>query len=450
MATPFKLPVLGENIKSGTIARVLVKVGDAVKAAQPVLEVETDKAVVEVPAPSAGKVAEIKVKAGQKVNVGEVIMTFDAGAASSSAPEPTATAAPPVAAAAPAKAPPKLTVLDPPAPTRPAPQVAAPAAEVRAAAPQPVARTGSILASPTVRRMAREMGIDITTVPTVDPSGRITAQDLLDYAAGASHVHVAAPAAPAPAPVAPPASPALSGEATTDKWGPVVVEAMNGIRRKTAEHMTTCWTTIPHVTHFDKADITALEEARKKHAKRLDSLGGKLTITCFLVKVLVHALKKFPRFNASIDSPNEQMIFKQYYHIGVAADTANGLLVPVVRNADTKSITDIAIELPALAARARDRKLSLEEMQGGTITISNLGGLGGHAFTPIVNAPEVAILGVSRGNIEPVWQNGQFVPRLMLPLSLSYDHRVIDGADAARFTRYICETLEQPWSLFLD
>lgn len=439
MATAFKLPVLGENIKSGTIARVLVKPGDAMRKGQPVLEVETDKAVVEVPAPDDGKIAEVKVKDGQKVNVGDPVFTYEAGktAGGSAAPEP-APAAAPAAAAKPA---PKLTVLEPPAQRPAAVAVAAPAAAAVAAQ----ASGRAVLASPSVRRLAREMGVDLAAVPTGDPSGRVTAQDVLNFAGQGAPVPLAVvPSAPQPV------APIVSGDPGSDKWGPVVLEPMNAIRRKTAEHMANCWSTIPHVTHFDKADITALEEARKKHAKKIEAAGGKLTVTCFLVKVLVHALKKFPRFNASVDLANERLILKQYYHIGVAADTPNGLLVPVVRNADQKSIAEIAQDLPALAAKARDRKLSLEEMQGGTITVSNLGGLGGHAFTPIVNAPEVAILGVSRSAFEPVWQNGQFVPRLMLPMCLSYDHRVIDGADAARFVRYVCETLEQPWSLFLD
>lgn len=442
MATAFKLPVLGENVTAGTIARVLVKPGDGIKKGQAVLEVETDKAVVEVPAPGDGKVTEVKVKDGQKVSVGDLVLQYEAGAAGA-APTPAPTAAPAPAAAAPKPAP-KLTVLQPPA-SRPAPA----AAPVSAPA---VARAGVVLASPSVRRLAREMGVDLNAIPTSDPSGRVTAQDVLNFAHGGG----AAAAAPAPSATpsvsaAPaPAAPVLSGDASSDKWGAVVLEPMNAIRRKTTEHMTTCWTTIPHVTHFDKADITALEETRKKYAKKLEAEGGKLTVTCFLLKVLASALKKYPRFNASVDLANERMILRQYYHIGVAADTPNGLLVPVVRDVDQKSIAQIAVELPALAKKARERKLALEEMQGGTFTVSNLGGLGGHAFTPIINAPEVAILGVSRSTFEPVWQNGQFVPRLMLPLSLSYDHRVIDGADAARFTRYVCETLEQPWSLFLD
>lgn len=445
MATAFKLPVLGENVTAGTIARVLVKPGDGIKKGQPVLEVETDKAVVEVPAPGDGKVTEVKVKDGQKVSVGDLVLSYEAGAASAA---PAAAPAPAAVAAPAQKAAPKLTVLDPPA--RPA---AAPAPAPKTAPVAAVARAGVILASPSVRRLAREMGVDLNTMPTTDPSGRVTAQDVLNFAHSGGSAAPAAPplAASAPATAAPvAASPARSGDASSDKWGAVVLEPMNAIRRKTVEHMTTCWTTIPHVTHFDKADITALEEARKKYAKKIEAAGGKLTITCFLLKVLATALKKFPRFNSSIDLANERLVLRQYYHVGVAADTPNGLLVPVVRNVDQKSIAEIAVELPALAQKARERKLALDDMQGGTFTVSNLGGLGGHAFTPIINAPEVAILGVSRSVLEPVWQNGQFVPRLMLPLSLSYDHRVIDGADAARFARYLCETIEQPWSLFLD
>lgn len=448
MATAFKLPVLGENVNAGTIARVLVKAGDGIKKGQPVLEVETDKAVVEVPAPGDGKVVEVKVKDGQKVNVGDLVFSYEAGAAGAA---PAAEPAPAVAAAPAAKPAPKLTVLQAPAPR---PAVAAAARPAATAAPIAAkAPGGVVLASPSVRKLAREMGVDLNAVPTMDPSGRVTAQDIINFANGGgamAEVRGGVPtAAPAPA-LSPTPAPAISGDSGSDKWGAVVREPMNAIRRKTAEHMATCWTTIPHVTHFEKADITALEEVRKKHAKKIDASGGKLTVTCFLVKVLAHALKKYPRFNASVDLANEQLIYKQYYHVGVAADTPHGLLVPVIRDADQKSIVEIAMELPALAEKARTRKLSLDEMQGGTFTVTNLGGIGGNAFTPIINAPEVAILGVSRGSVEPVWQNGAFAPRLMLPLSLSYDHRVIDGADAARFSRYVCETLEQPWGLLLD
>jgi pyruvate dehydrogenase E2 component (dihydrolipoamide acetyltransferase) len=237
---------------------------------------------------------------------------------------------------------------------------------------------------------------------------------------------------------------------TNDAWGSIAQQPMNGIRAKTVEHMTHCWTTIPHVTHFDKADITSLEEVRKKHSSKIADAGGKLTGMSFILKVVAEALKRFPKFNASIDLEGKQVLLKQYYNVGVAVETENGLLVPVLRDVDQKSIQQISIELPQLAAKARDRKLGLDEMQGGTFTITNLGGIGGESFTPIINAPEAAILGVSRSKVEAVHQNGQFAPRTMLPLSLSYDHRIIDGAEAARFTRWLCEALEQPWNLFLD
>jgi pyruvate dehydrogenase E2 component (dihydrolipoamide acetyltransferase) len=224
---------------------------------------------------------------------------------------------------------------------------------------------------------------------------------------------------------------------------------MSNIRRKTAQHLSAAWATIPHVTQHDKADMTAVESFRKAFGKKVEAAGGKLTVTAILIKIVALAIDKFPQFASSVDMANETIIYKQYRHIGVAVDTPNGLLVPVIRDADSKTITEIAVELGSVSARAREKKLSLDDMSGGVFSISNLGGIGGNAFTPIVNAPEVAILGVSRGGLEPVWQGTGFVPREMLPLSLSYDHRVIDGADAARFLRFICETLEQPLSLYL-
>jgi pyruvate dehydrogenase E2 component (dihydrolipoamide acetyltransferase) len=224
---------------------------------------------------------------------------------------------------------------------------------------------------------------------------------------------------------------------------------MSNIRRKTAQHLSAAWATIPHVTQNDKADVTSLEQFRKSYGKKVEAAGGKLTVTAILIKIVAMAIDRFPQFASSVDMANEALIFKQYRHIGVAVDTPSGLLVPVIRDVDKKTITDIAVELGTLSAKARDKKLTLDDMSGGVFSISNLGGIGGTSFTPIVNAPEVAILGVSRGGLEPVWQGTGFVPREMLPLSLSYDHRVIDGADAARFLRFICDTLEQPLSLYL-
>ncbi|MCF6286749.1 MAG: 2-oxo acid dehydrogenase subunit E2, partial [Candidatus Hydrogenedentes bacterium] len=229
-----------------------------------------------------------------------------------------------------------------------------------------------------------------------------------------------------------------------------VREGMSGVRKKTAAHMTHCWTTIPHVTHFDKADITALEQIRKQYAPAIKAEGGSLTVTIFLMKVITEALRRFPKFNASIDMESEEIVLKQYYNIGIAVETPVGLMVPAIRDVEKKSLQELALELPGIAKKARDRKLTLEDMSGTTFTISNLGGIGGTGFTPIINSPEVAILGVSRSAVEGVFQNGQLVPRTMLPLSLSYDHRLIDGADAARFMRWVAEALENPWKLILE
>lgn len=450
MAKEFKLPELGENVVEGTVAKVLVQKGDTIDENQPVLEVETDKAVVEIPSTVSGKVLDVKVKDGAKIKVGDTVFTFDPAAAGTSpkadAPAPASVPAPApavaaVAAPAPKKAaapagPPRLQVLERPADSPPAP------APAPAPAPQP--RTGPVLASPSVRRTAREHNVDLRVIPLSDPRGRVTMQDIQNYLY--SRARQAESGAKAPTAGGDTATATVQDE----RWGPVLREPMNAVRRKTAQFMEECWTSIPHVTQFDKADVTDLETVRKRYGKQVEALGGKLTVTSFILKALAEALKKFPRFNASIDTANEQVLLRQYYHIGVAADTEHGLLVPVIRNVDQKSITELSIELPELAAKARARKLSLEEMQGGTFTVSNLGGLGGTGFTPIISAPQVAILGVSRSQIEPVFVNGQFAPRTMLPLSLSYDHRVIDGADAARFLRWLSEVIEQPWMLHLE
>ncbi|MFM1921396.1 MAG: hypothetical protein RLZZ303_3030 [Candidatus Hydrogenedentota bacterium] len=438
MPAEFKCPDLGENIASGTVGRILVAEGASVSANQPLFELETDKAVTEIPAPSSMTIVSLKVKEGDQVKVGQVLLTYEGGAKGEAAPAKPVEAAP----------------AEPEKP-KPAP-VAAPtpaAAPSRPAAPREAG--GPVLAAPSVRKLAREMGVRIEDVPTSDPSGRVSVQDVMAFAQGTT---TAAPESPAPAPTslatattASP-SPIPSGIADQDRWGGVVRESMNGVRKKTVQHMTRCWTTIPHVTHFEKADITGLESLRQQYAKQYDANGAKLTVTVFLIKVLALALKKFPKFNASIDVDTEEILYKQYCHVGVAVDTPSGLLVPVVRDADKKSLAEIAAEVPVLAAKARDRKLSLEEMQGGCMTITNLGGLGGSGFqnfTPIINAPEVAILGVSRGAYEPVFEQGAFAPRLRLPLALSYDHRLIDGADAARFMRWYVQTLEQPWTLML-
>jgi pyruvate dehydrogenase E2 component (dihydrolipoamide acetyltransferase) len=300
-------------------------------------------------------------------------------------------------------------------------------------------------AAPSVRRLARELGMDINEVPGTGPGGRISQNDVKNYVKQVNLARKAAPATPAAGTApAPPPLPDFS------KWGEVEKERMSGIRRATARQMSLAWTTIPHVTNFDKADITELEQLRKRYAKKAEAAGGKLTVTAILLKVVAAALKQFPKLNASIDTANEEVIYKKYYHIGMAVDTDRGLLVPSIRNVDKKSIIQLSRELGEVAGKARDRKLSLDEMQGSTFTITNLGGIGGTNFTPIVNHPEVAILGVARGSKEAIFRDGAFEPRMMMPLALSYDHRLIDGADAARFLRWICEALEDPFILALE
>lgn len=428
MRTEFKLPELGENVTSGTVGKLLVAVGDVITAGQNVLEIETDKAVAEIPCPTAGKVVEIRAKEGAKMNSGDVVLVLEASSAPASSPEP---AAPP----APAKRDETSATVQAPRPEKTQP---------------PAKRLGTVRAAPSVRRLAREQDVDLNEVPVKDPGGKATAQDILAFVAArktAEQPTTAAETAPAQD-----AAAWTNGEGTSveqDKWGVVVHEAMNTIRVRTAERLGESWRNIPHVTHFDKADITGLEALRKECARKADEKGARLTAMAFILKAVPEALKRFPRFNASVDMENRHLLLKQYYHIGFAVDTPNGLVVPVLRDADKKTVLEIALEMAALARKARDRKLTLEEMQGGTFTISNLGGLGGSGFTPIINAPEAAILGLSRSQTEPVYNGQEFVPRLLLPMSLSYDHRIIDGADAARFLRFLAEAIEQPWHLML-
>jgi pyruvate dehydrogenase E2 component (dihydrolipoamide acetyltransferase) len=306
-------------------------------------------------------------------------------------------------------------------------------------APEPAeAPSAPVPAPPSVRRLARELGVDISRVSGSGPGGRIAPDDVKGFAkavvSGGGSVGMSATALPLP---------------DFSKWGPIERRAMSGVRRKTAEHLTQAWLTIPHVSQHDAADITLLEELRQKYAPQAEKAGGKLTITAIAMKVVAAALQRFPQFNTSVDMAAEEIVYKQYVHVGVAVDTERGLLVPVIRDVDQKGIIALSVELAQASEKAKARKLTLEEMEGGSFTITNLGGIGGTGFSPIVNHPEVAILGLSRARMEPVWVDGQFVPRLMMPLSLSYDHRVIDGAAAARFLRFLAEAFEQPFVLML-
>lgn len=474
MAITFKLPELGENIEGGTVASVRVAVGDTVEKDQTLVELETDKAVVEVPSPAAGVVKELNASEGSEIKVGDVVAVIDeSGDGKAEAPkakeekkakkvekseepeteeepepkeeseakeeaEPEeAKAAPKAKKKAPADEEQPEESEEPEEPT----DEEAPQREERA----PAATDGGrrVAAAPSVRRFAREIGIDIQQVSPKEPHGRLTKEDIKAYSKRKHSGGVTAPAAK------PGAVPAVSLP-NFEKFGTIRREKFSKVREKTAERMAIAWGTIPHVTQHDTADITKLEEFRKQYGKRAEEEGGKLTPTAILVKVLAAALNEFPEFNASLDVANQEIIYKEYTNIGVAVDTPRGLLVPVIRNADEKSIVDIAVELSELAERARDAKTKLEELQGACITVTNLGGIGGTYFTPIVNAPEVAILGVSRARMEPVWTDGKFEPRLMMPLSLSYDHRVIDGANAARFTRWLCEAVENPFLMLLE
>ena len=436
------LPDVGDNIEKGTVVAVLVAEGDTVSEGQPVVELETDKAVVEVPANASGTVQSVQVKVGDSVKVGGVLLTLSGGNGGAA----------PTAAAAPAQTesqPERVAQAQQDSQKEQAQPAGAPQAQAKAPAqsgtqnPQTFDGRPVVPAAPSVRRLAREIGVDIHAVHGTGIAGRISEEDVR-RTAGTPSVE-AQPAASAPS--APQAAP-LPDFA---KWGNVRREDMSGIRKATVRSMTTAWTTIPMVTHFDKADVTLMEETRKRFGERVEKAGGKLTMTHILMKVVANALHKFPKFNASLDLGAEQVVYKDFVNIGVAVDTPVGLLVPVVKDADRKTITELVLGLSELAGRARERKLKPDEMQGATFTISNLGGIGGHAFTPIVNSPEVAILGVSRGGMEPVWnkEKGEFEPRNMLPLSLTYDHRLIDGADAARFLRYVCEALEDPFLISL-
>jgi pyruvate dehydrogenase E2 component (dihydrolipoamide acetyltransferase) len=458
----FKVPELGENVASGDVTRVLVNVGDTVKRDQPVLELETDKATIEVPSSVEGVVKEIKVKPGDKVKVGSPVLTLDEGgsAAGKAAPAAQAAAPAPQEAAEPAvQQQPETTAVPkreppPPQPQRPEPQkvvaMARPQRQAepsRAAAAQALApvpeRGPAAPAAPSVRRLAREIGVDINQVQGNGPGGRISQEDVKEHARRVLSSVGAADAGRAGRPAAFVPLPDFS------KWGEIERQAMSNIRRKTAENLANAWNTIPHVTQGEKADITALEGLRKKYSPQIEKQGGKLTVTAILVKVLATAVKQFPQFNASVDMQASEIVYKKYVNIGVAVDTDRGLLVPVIRDADKKNIAQIAVEVQQAAEKARQKKLTLDEMSGAGISISNLGGIGGTQFTPIVNWPEVAILGVSRGQMEPVWIGENFEPRLMLPLSLSYDHRLIDGADAMRFLRWVADALEQPFLLSL-
>jgi pyruvate dehydrogenase E2 component (dihydrolipoamide acetyltransferase) len=420
-----KVPDIGD-FKDIPIIEVLVQPGDAIEPEDPLVTLESDKATMEVPAPAAGVVKELKVKVGDRVSEGSLVLLLDALDAPKAAVAPAAaTAAAPVAAPLPAQS------------AQPVPLAPAPGSSARAPL-SPVAVDESAFAlahaSPAVRRFARELGVDLGKVSGSGPKGRILKEDVEAYVKQA----LASPQAPA-------AGAGLNllpwPQVDFAKFGAIETLPLSRIQKLSGANLARNWVMIPHVTQHDEADVTELEAFRKAQAEAAKKHNVRLTLLAFLMKACVAALKAFPQFNASLAADGESLILKKYYHIGVAVDTPEGLVVPVLRDVDTKGVLQLARELAEVSARARDKKLAPADMQGGSFSISSLGGIGGTAFTPIVNAPEVAILGVSRSVTKPVYLNGQIVPRLILPLSLSYDHRVIDGAQGARFTAYLSALL---------
>ncbi|MDI3269222.1 MAG: 2-oxo acid dehydrogenase subunit E2 [Bacillota bacterium] len=445
MPREVRLPKLAEGDAAGTVARVLVKPGDRIEEGQTILEVEAEKAVVEVPAETAGVVKELLVHEGDEVKNQQVILTLEESGEEKGA-EVAGEAAAAGTKGAPAKEKGEEKGEEEPQEeakdeeeeekAEPAPRKEeAPAAQVQEAVPA-AEEDGQLLpAAPSVRRFARELGVPLSQVRGSGPEGRILMEDVKRFVRER------------------PTSPQADGGAPLpdfSKWGPVRREKMTAIRKATARHLSQVWRDIPQVTHFDEADITEVEAFRRSLGPSFEKEGAKLTVTAILVKVAAVALRQFPRFNCSIDMASEEIIYKDYVHIGVAVDTPHGLLVPAIRQADQKGLLAIAKELGELADKARQRKLTLEEMQGATFSISNLGGLGGTGFTPVVDGPQVAILGVGRAEVRPLWRDGQWVPRTVLPLMVTYDHRIIDGADAARFLRWVAEALEQPLRLLME
>jgi pyruvate dehydrogenase E2 component (dihydrolipoamide acetyltransferase) len=443
--TDMKLPEVGEGIEAGTVVAVLVAVGDQVEIDQPVLELETDKAVVEVPSTVAGVVEKVHVQANAEARIGQVVLTVAEGAeAPAEAEEETKDEAKEETKdeAQEAKKPEAKTEAKAEE-TKAAPAPAqAPAAP--APAPAPASDAGGprlIAAAPSVRRLARELDVDLRSVVGSGALGRVSAEDVQRYATGG-------PGAGRPGAVAVEAPPLPD----FSRWGETERVAMSGIRKVTVRTMAQAWANVPMVTHFDEADATRFEELRQRFKGMVEKAGAKLTPTAMLLKVIAVALRRFPDFNASIDVGTQEIVYKKYVNLGTAVDTDHGLLVPVIKQADQKSVVDLAVELGEIAEKARKRKLTPDDMSGGNFIVSNLGGIGGTGFTPIVTPPDVAILGVSRSAMKPVWdaKKGEFEPRLMMPLALTYDHRLIDGASAARFLRWVCQAVEEPYLLTLE
>ena len=391
MAIEFKLPELGENIEGGDVVNVLVSEGDSIAEGQSIIEIEAGKASMEIPSPVEGSIEKLLISQGDTISVGQHIITFSSD--NTSKEEPTAAK----------EEPPVQKNIEKP-----------------------------ISAAPNVRRLARELGVDIKNVHS-SSGGRISLDDVKEFARKNGSLENVSKSKPLDRkPVV------VSG-----KQGKIRIEKMNKVRIATMNHMSYCWNTIPHVTQHDTVDISRLNDLRKNLGSRAEERGAKLTVTAMLVKIISSALKVFPNFNASINSETNEIQFKEFYNIGIAVDTEQGLIVPVIKDADHMSMIDLAVELTAISQKARAGQISLKELQGGTFTISNIGGIGGSFFTPIVNSPEVAILGIGRAVIDA---SG----KMMMPLSLSYDHRLIDGADGARFLKWIIDAINEPMTLYID
>lgn len=421
MAIEFKAESLGDGVKSGDVAAILVAVGDTIEADQIVMEIETDKAVLNLPCPHAGTVAQILVKKGQTIKPGQAVLSIEPGAG----------AAPSVNGGAKAGSAASAAVASAPK---------APAATVATIMHAPLPTTGGgrdlpFPAGPATRRLARELGLNLANIPGTGSGGRITLEDVARAAAGGGGGGRGLVEPPLP---------------DFSQFGPTDRQAYTKLQKTAANQLSLAWQIIPHVTQHDLSDITETEAARKRFVETAPKGSPKVTMTALAMKAVVACLKEFPHFNASYDSSKSEVVLKRYFHIGVAVDTPNGLVVPVIRNVDQKTVLQLAAELTELAGKARDRKLQVSEMQGGTFTITNLGGLGGTAFTPIVNYPEVAILGMSRTQKQLQLVDGEISERLMLPLSLSYDHRVINGADAARFTVKLANMLSDAFRLLIE
>ena len=431
MSVEIRLPEMGDGIASGDVLKVLVAVGDEIEENQTIVELETDKAVVEVPSTEGGKVEKVHVSEGDNVPVGTVLVTVSGGGASAAADS----------------APANSAELQEEPEEKPAPQQAAPAASNGKAAATPAQAapaassgdTSLLPAGPAARRIAREKGVDLQQLSGSGKHGRITVEDVEQAAVGGS----AAPGAAVATGVAVPALPDFG------KWGDVRREKMSKVRRLTADAMAVSWQQVPRITQFERIDITELEEFRGRHKEHAKELGSALTVTVFVIKAVITALKRYPQFNASIDLANEEIIYKDYYHIGMAVDTERGLLVPSLRNADRMDIFELGRHLLETADEARSGKIDPDLLSGSSFTISNQGGIGGLEFTPIINWPQVSILGIGQSRLEPAVVNGQIVPRLLMPIGLSYDHRVIDGASAARFVDSLKVSLEDPEALLL-